>query len=108
MPNSEGKRNVSLKDSRPALIFAIILFARLSDFSASAELLVIVADGVDVGVGAELPDDHVFDVPDNGKLVVLQLTTRISYRMGGPYKGTLANYFAACRGEFRSSKLWRN
>ena len=86
------------------LIFAIILFARLSK-SASAELLVIVADGVDVGVGAELPDDHVFDVPDNGKLVVLQLTTRISYRMGGPYKGTLANYFAACRGESRSSKL---
>jgi hypothetical protein len=86
------------------LIFATILLAMLPEF-ASAELLVIVADGVDVGVGAELPDDHIFDVPDNGKLIVLQLTTRISYRMGGPYKGTLANYFAECRGESRSSKL---
>jgi hypothetical protein len=66
---------------------------------------VIIADGVDAAVDAELPDDHVFDVPDNGNLVVLQLATRISYRMGGPYKGTLENYFAACRGESRSSKL---
>jgi hypothetical protein len=86
------------------LIFTIILLARLSE-PASAELLVILADGVDVTVGAEYPDDHVFDVPDNGDLVVVQLTTKVSYRMGGPYTGTLENYFAACRSESRSSKL---
>jgi hypothetical protein len=92
--------------SKPAgrLIFAIILLAGLSE-PASAELLVIVADGVDVTVGAEFPDDHVFDLPDNGELVVAQLTTKILYRMRGPYTGTLANYFAACHGESRSSKL---
>jgi hypothetical protein len=91
--------------SKPAvrLIFAIILLASLSD-RASAELLVIVAEGVDVTVGAELPDDHVFEVPDNGKLIVSQLTTRASYWIGGPYKGTMANYIAECRGESRSSK----
>jgi hypothetical protein len=82
----------------------MILLAGLSE-AASAEILVVVADGVDVTVGAELPDDHVFDVPDNGKLVVLQLTTKASYWMGGPYRGTLANYFAECRSESRSSKL---
>jgi hypothetical protein len=91
--------------SKPAvrLIFAVILLAGLSE-PASAELLVILADGVDVAVGAEFPDDHEFDLPDNGKLAVLQLTTRISYGMGGPYKGTLANYLAECRGESTPSK----
>jgi hypothetical protein len=86
------------------LIFEIILLAGLSE-PASAELQEIVADGVDVTVGAEFPDDHVFDVPDNGKLVVVQLTTKIAYGMGGPYTGTLAHYFAECRGASRSSKL---
>jgi hypothetical protein len=95
---------MSRAKSAVRLMFAIILPAGLSE-PAAAELLVIVADGVDVTVGAELPDDQVFDVPDNGKLVVVQSTTKISYAMGGPYTGTLANYFAACRSESRSSKL---
>jgi hypothetical protein len=91
--------------SKPAvgLIFAIILLASLSK-PASAELRVFVAEGVDVAVGDEFPDDHVFDVPDNGTLAIGQLTDKTLYRMGGPYKGTLANYMAGCRGEFRSSK----
>jgi hypothetical protein len=90
--------------SKPAvhLIFAISL-AMLSE-SASAELRVLAAEAVDVEVGAEFPDDHVFDLPDNGKLWVGQLTDRSSYLMAGPYKGTLANYMAECRGEARSSK----
>jgi hypothetical protein len=85
------------------LIFAVILLAALSK-PALAQLTVIAADGVDVTVGAEFPGDHVFDVPDNGRLVILDLRDRVSFSMGGPYKGTLANYFAECRGEFRSSK----
>ena len=85
------------------VIFAIILLARLSE-SASAELLVIVADGVDVGVGAEFPNDHVFDVPDNGRLWLGQLFDKTSYLMLGPYKGTLENFRAECRGEAKSSK----
>jgi hypothetical protein len=90
--------------SKPAvrLIFAILL-AMLSE-SASAELRVIAAEGVDVAVGAEFPDGHVFDLPDNGKLWVGQLTYKALYSMAGPYKGTLANYIAECRGESRSSK----
>ncbi len=93
------------RSKKPAvgLIFAIILLASRSG-PAAAELRVIVAEGVDVAVGAEFPDDHVFDVPDNGTLVLDQLTDRTSYRMGGPYKGTLATYMTECRGEFRSSK----
>jgi hypothetical protein len=94
---------VSRSKAAARLIFAVILLGSLSK-PASAELLVIVAEGVDVTVGAELPDDHVFDLPDNAKLVLVQLTTKISYWMGGPYNGTLANYFAECRGEARSSK----
>jgi hypothetical protein len=92
------------RSKKPAvgLIFAIILTSRSGP--AAAELRVIVAEGVDVAVGAEFPDDHVFDVPVNGTLVLDQLTEKASYRMGGPYKGTLANYMAECRGEFRSSK----
>jgi hypothetical protein len=86
------------------LIFATILLSMLSE-SASAELLVIVGDGVDVKVGAQFPDDHVFEVPDNGKLVVEQLATKVTYVMGGPYKGTWAKYFADCDSESRSSKL---
>jgi hypothetical protein len=91
--------------SKPAvhLIFSIILLANLSG-PASAELRVFVAEGVDVAVGDEFPDDHVFDVPDNGTLVLGQLTEKVLYRMGGPYKGTLANYMAERRGESRSSK----
>jgi len=90
--------------SKPAihLIFAILL-AMLSK-SASAELRVLGAEGVDVKVGAEFPDDHVFDVPDNAKLWLGQLRDRTSFLMGGPYKGTLMNYWAECHGEARSSK----
>ena len=90
--------------SKPAvhLIFAILL-AMLSE-CASAELRVLAAEAVDVEIGAEFPDDHVFDLPDNGKLWVGQLTDKTSYSMAGPYKGTLANYMAECRGEARSSK----
>ena len=84
-------------------MLAIVLLASLSE-PASAELRVFLAEGVDVEVGAEFPDDHVFDVPDNGTLVLDQLTEKASYRMGGPYKGTLANYMAECRGAFRTSK----
>jgi hypothetical protein len=91
--------------SEPAirLIFAVILLAGLSE-PASAELLVIVADSVDATVGVEYPDDHVFDVSDNAKLVVVDLRIKASYWIGGPYKGTLANYIAECSGESRSSK----
>jgi hypothetical protein len=67
-------------------------------------ILLRVAEGVDVAVGDEYPDDHVFDVPDNGKLVLGQLTDKTSWWMGGPYKGTLADYIAECRGEAKSSK----
>jgi len=90
--------------SKPALrlIFAILL-ATLSE-SASAELRVVIADGVDAEVGAELPDDHVFDVPENGKLVVDNLTYKATYWIGGPYKGTLANYIAECGGESKRKK----
>jgi hypothetical protein len=90
--------------SKPAvrLIF-IILLAMLSE-SASAELRVVIADGVDVEVGVELPDDHVFDVPDNGKLVIQHLTYKATYWVGGPYKGTLANYIAECGGESKRKK----
>ena len=91
--------------SKPAvrLIFAVILLASLSE-PASAEILVIVADGVDATVGAEYPDDHVFDVPGNSKLVIGDLTTKTSYWVGGPYKGTLANYIAECFGKSKSGK----
>jgi hypothetical protein len=84
------------------LIFAISL-AMLPE-SASAELLVIVAEGVDVAVGAELPDDHVFDVPDNGKLVINHLTYKATIWVAGPYKGTVENYIAECHAESRRSK----
>jgi hypothetical protein len=68
--------------SKPAipLILAVILLARLSE-PALAELVVIVADGVDVSVGAEFPDGHIFDLLDNEKLVAVQLTTKISYSL---------------------------
>jgi hypothetical protein len=90
--------------SRPAvrLIFAILL-TMLSE-SASAELRVIAAEGVDVAVGAEFPDDHVFDMPDNGKLVIDHSTYKARYWMAGPYKGTLENYIAECHAESRRSK----
>jgi hypothetical protein len=64
----------------------------------------MVAEGVDAAVGAEYPDDHVFDVPDNGKLIVRQLTDKTTWWIGGPYKGTWANYIAECQGEAKSSK----
>lgn len=80
------------------LMVAIILLASLSK-PASAETRVIVAEGVDVAVGAEFPDDHVFDVPDNGKLIVLWLTYNASYWIGGPYKGMLEDYIARCVGK---------
>jgi hypothetical protein len=84
------------------LIFAILL--AMQSQSASAELRVLGAEGVDVEVGSEFPDDHVFDLPDNAKLWLGQLTDKTSYLMAGPYMGTLANYWAECHGEARSSK----
>ena len=90
--------------SKPAVrLICAILLAMLSE-SASAELRVEVADGVDVAVGAELPDDYVFDVPDNGKLVIYHLTYKATIWMAGPYKGTLENYLAECHAESRRSK----
>jgi hypothetical protein len=53
---------------------------------------------------AVFPNDHVFDVPDNGRLWLGQLFDKTSYLMLGPYKGTLENYRAECRGEAKSSK----
>src|ERR1700722_7857018 len=89
--------------SKPAvrLIFAILL-AGLSG-PASAELRVIAAEGVDVAVGAEFPDDHVFDVPDNGKLVIHHLTYKATIWMAGPYKGTLETYLDAGHAESRGT-----
>jgi hypothetical protein len=89
---------VSRSKTAVCLVFSIILLAGLSE-PASAELRVLGAWGIDVGVGAEFPDDHVFDVPDNGRLWLGQLFDKTSYLMLGPYKGTLENYRAECRGE---------
>jgi hypothetical protein len=72
--------------------------------SASAELRVLAADGVDVEVGAEFPDDHVFDVSDNAKLWLGQLRDKTSSSIVGPYKGTLENYWAECHGAAMSTK----
>jgi hypothetical protein len=90
--------------SKPAvyLIF-VILLAMLSE-TASAELRVIAAKGVDVEVGAEFPDDHVFDVPDDAIIWIGKLEYKATYSMGGPYKGTLENYIAECHGAAKSSK----
>jgi hypothetical protein len=100
---NEKLSSMSRSNSAVRLIFAIILLASLSE-AASAQILVIVADGVDATVGVEYPADHVFDVPDNAKLVVGDLTTKTSYWLGAPYKGTLANYIAECLGKPRSGK----
>jgi hypothetical protein len=90
--------------SKPAVRLILAILLATLPGSASAELQVIVAEGVDVAVGAELPDDHVFDVPDNGKLVIYNLTYKATIRMAGPYKGTLDNYLDECHGESRRRK----
>ena len=89
--------------SKPAVrpIF-VILLAMLSE-PASAELRVVAAEGVDIEVGAEFPDDHVFDLLDNGKLGIGLLVDHTVWGMFGPYKGTFADYLAECRAEKKLS-----